>query len=307
MSKTDTGSRLARLLRALSIAVAATVILADSATAQAQAKCAVSSPDQALVMVMVDLQRGADVKTNDMAVLKSFIPILSEGLGELLVRTQFLNIAGGSVSADLACRSLTTRKLFAAYDRIEGKYAAQLSPTSRHFNAATRLDNDFQEMMLSLGAMDVTAKMEKVVIIFGNLDYYIEGTIDGASSRGMYLSDGWLKSPISPFVRNVTKAEDNRFVGAKVIVITDGKDPLSVQRGKENFYATLFNILGGELFYFGPSYTTLGNSSGILERVLTQVVDGSRSPIAARRIGEPQLLQFINRQGSRNVTREDLR
>lgn len=272
----------------------------------AEGDCKVRSSEERIVMLLADVQRNAEIKKDDMAVLKSFLPILSQNGDDLLIRTQFLNVKGGAVTPDFACRRLTTRKLATAYDGIEGKYAVNYPANSPLYRVASRLDADFEDMMLSLGSMEVTAEMNKIAIIFGNLDYYIENSTEGASSAGYYLSDGWLKSPISPFVRNVTQSESSRFVGTKVIVISDGKEPLSVRRGKEEFFAMLFGLLGGELYYYGPSYANIGAKSGVLDKVLAQVIDGSRAPIEPRSIGEPQLLQFINRKDSRNITREDL-
>lgn len=263
-------------------------------------KACVNRGDHSLIL-MFDFQRDPDARKTDIAILKSLTARYAGHAPEMLVRMQPFNLKNDHVTNQMACRLFTYTKMTDAVSRAEALYASERQPGTPHFNKATRLEEDFRELLLSLGQMKVEASDEKVVLIFGNLDYYFEALTTHSSTEGFYLSDGWLMSSESPFSQRVFNVETDRFQDAKVMVITDGSDPLSVRHGKRQFYAAFFNLLGGDLYYFGPAHSQINQPSGLVAQVFGRMLNGEMQPYRVGSVGQASLLQVINRQKSRTV------
>lgn len=261
--------------------------------------------ENALLAIM-DMSRDMDRKKSDSILFKDLAFIHARILSKPIYLLSFSGLNTSRMDADAVCKKLTFTHTAKITKKIETLYAnIPITQRSTSFGYATKLDQLFRTMLLSLGALEVSSDGEKIVLIFDNLDYFFTNAKDGRSSEGSYLSDGWLSAPFSPFVKNVLSVDTDRFNDAKVFVFTDGTQPLSVRMGKRRFFTLFFSMLGGNLYYYGPTYSPTNQTSSLIQKIFTHAINGQTDPYTVDTIGQARLLQLINRQKSENISPSD--
>ncbi len=252
-------------------------------------------------LFLFDRDRPSAVRQSDAKVAESLARQVGLKFGQALYATRFMNLR---FKEPIYSGALIKSSVSDFQFDLSEFYLQELDRQKHPIWRATRLDEDFRHLLFALGERPFKSVERKIVFIFSDMIYHLEpNKVDGDSSKGAYLDDGWLTYSRSPFVDRVFNLSGQHLQGADVFIYTTPDYSPFLRSKKQRFFRAMFERLGATLHFFGSYHRGNGAKSQLPAKIFDMAMRGRNVKIPLEEPLDQRVLTFTSMSGSRTVSR----